>query len=204
MTHQGEASMIDATTTAVYLRCSTTSQNSDGQRLDVSRWLTNHGVNPDAVQWFEDTDSRETLDRDDLKRLQSAVFRGTVQTIVVADVTRLAGSIVDGVNLLNGWLSKGVRLVSVRQEVDFTSTTGMMVASLLFGLSQAEMETRRKRQRAGIAAAKARGVYRGRKPGSTKATPQRARELRQKGLRDHEIGEALGISRRSVQRYLHT
>jgi len=105
---------------------------------------------------------------------------------------------------LNGWLTQGVRLVSVRQEVDFASTTGMMVASLLFGLSQAEMEPRRKRQRAGIEAARAKGIYKGRKPGSTKATPQRAKELRQRGLRDHEIGEVLGISRRSVQRYLRT
>ena len=196
--------MIDTTKTAVYLRISTDSQKSDGQRLDVSRWLSNHGVDPDSVQWFEDTDSRETLDRQALKRLQSAVFRGEVKAIIVADVTRLAGSIVDGVNLLNGWLTQGVRLVSVRQEVDFASTTGMMVASLLFGLSQAEMETRRTRQQAGIEAAKAKGIYRGRKPGSTKATPQRAMELRQRGLKDHEIGEALGVSRRSVQRYLQT
>lgn len=196
--------MIDNSKTAVYLRISTDSQKSDGQRLDVSRWLTSHGVAPESVQWFEDTDSRETLDRQALKRLQSAVFQGTVKTIIVADVTRLAGSIVDGINLLHGWLTQGVRLVSVRQEVDFASTTGMMVASLLFGLSQAEMETRRTRQKAGIEAAKTKGVYRGRKPGSTKATPQRARELRKRGLRDHEIGEALGVSRRSVQRYLRT
>jgi len=196
--------MIDNSKTAVYLRISTDSQKSDGQRLDVSRWLGNHGIDAKSVQWFEDTDSRETLDRQALNRLQSAVFRGEVKAIIVADVTRLAGSIVDGVNLLNGWLTQGVRLVSVRQEVDFASTTGMMVASLLFGLSQAEMETRRTRQQAGIEAAKARGIYRGRMPGSTKATPQRARELRERGLKDHEIGEALGVSRRSVQRYLRT
>ena len=53
-----------------------------------------------------------------------------------------------------------------------------------------------------IEAAKERGVYQGRKPGSTKAKPARARELRDRGLRDREIAEALGVSRRSVQRYL--
>ena len=195
--------MIDNSKTAVYLRISTDSQKSDGQRLDVSRWLTSHGINPDSVQWFEDTDSRETLDRQALKRLQSAVFRGKVKAIIVADVTRLAGSIVDGVNLLNGWLTQGVRLVSVRQEVDFASTTGMMVASLLFGLSQAEMETRRTRQQAGIAAAKKRGVYFGRKPGTFKAKPQRARQLRERGLTDSEIATALKVTRRTVQRYLN-
>ena len=120
--------IANALSIAVYLRISTNSQQSDGQRLDVTRWLESHGIDPDAVTWYEDTDSRETLNRAALKQLQSAVFQGRIRTIVVADVTRLAGSIVDGVNLLHGWLSQGVRLVSVRQEFDFASTTGMMVA----------------------------------------------------------------------------
>jgi DNA invertase Pin-like site-specific DNA recombinase len=190
--------------TAVYLRISTVSQKSDGQRLDVSRWLVNHGINPETVQWYEDTDSRETLDREALKRLRSAVFQGEVKTIVVADVTRLAGSIVDGINLLHGWLDRGVRLVSVRQEVDFASTTGMMVASLLFGLSQAEMETKRKRQAAGIAAAKERGVYQGRPKGATKAgvDTNRAIQLREQGLTQTEIAKSIGVSVSSVRRYL--
>ena len=195
--------MIDNTNVEVYLRISTASQTTDGQRVDVTRWLTGHGLDPQSVQWFTDTDSRETLSRDGLRRLQSSVFHSQVKTIIVADVTRLAGSIVDGINLLHGWLSQGVRLVSVRQEFDFSSTTGMMVASLLFGLSQAEMETRRTRQRAGIEAAKARGVYLGRKPGTTKAQPARARQLRSQGLTDDEIASALNVTRRTIQRYLH-
>ncbi|MHB8862747.1 MAG: recombinase family protein [Pirellulaceae bacterium] len=189
---------------AVYLRVSTDSQNSEGQRLDVTRWLENHGIDPNVVDWYEDTDSRETLNRVALKRLQSAVFHGRVKTIVVADVTRLAGTIVDGINLLHGWLSQGVRLVSVRQEFDFSSTTGLMIASLLFGLSQSEMETRRQRQRAGIEAAKRRGVYQGRQKGTTKAEPERARRLRAQGLQVEEIATALGISRSTAARYLRT
>ena len=143
-------------------------------------------------------DSRETLNREALKRLQSAVFHGRIKTIVVADVTRLAGSIVDGINLLHAWLSQGVRL----GEFDFSSTTGLMIASLLFGLSQSAMETRRQRQRAGIQAAKQRGVYRGRQPGTTKAKPQRAVQLRRQGLKVAEIATALGVSHRTACRYL--
>ncbi len=194
--------IANASTTAVYLRVSTDSQQSDGQRLDVIRWLEGHGITPESVTWYEDTDSRETLNRVALRQLRSAVFHGRVKTIVVADVTRLAGSIVDGINLLHGWLSQGVRLVSVRQEFDFNSTTGMMIASLLFGLSQSEMETRRQRQRAGIEAARRRGVYRGRKPGSTKAKPERARRLRAQGMTMAEVATALRISRSTAHRYL--
>lgn len=186
-----------------YLRKSTAEQQTDGQRFDVTRWLENHGVDPATVQWFEDTDHRETLDRDGLRALRSAIFQGTVKTVVVADVTRLAATIVDGVNLLHNWLSAGCRLVSVRQEFDFSGGVGMMIASLLFGLSQTEMETRRKRQAAGIAAAKAAGKYTGRVSGTRKADASRAAELRQRGLTDTEIAAALHVTRRTIQRYLH-
>jgi DNA invertase Pin-like site-specific DNA recombinase len=60
----------------------------------------------------------------------------------------------------------------------------------------------RQRQKAGIEAAKARGVYTGRAVGSTKANPGRARELKKKGLTMDEIATALGVSTRTVTRYL--
>ena len=53
-----------------------------------------------------------------------------------------------------------------------------------------------------IEAAKARGVYTGRAVGSTKANPRRARELKKKGLSMDEIAPALGVSKRTVTRYL--
>ena len=77
-----------------------------------------------------------------------------------------------------------------------------MIASVLFGVAEMEQETRRERQRAGIAAARARAVYRGRQQGTTKATQERASELRAKGLKLDEVATALGISRRTAQRYL--
>jgi DNA invertase Pin-like site-specific DNA recombinase len=77
-----------------------------------------------------------------------------------------------------------------------------MVASVLFGLAEIELEYRRERQAAGIHVAKQRGVYRGRVRGSYKATPARAAELRRRGLTPKEIAEALGISERTTYRYL--
>jgi DNA invertase Pin-like site-specific DNA recombinase len=46
------------------------------------------------------------------------------------------------------------------------------------------------------------GIYKGRLKGTTKAEPDRARELRAKGLKVSEIAQAMGTSRRTVQRYL--
>ena len=50
--------------------------------------------------------------------------------------------------------------------------------------------------------AKAQGVYHGRQKGTAKALPQRAATLRQRGLTVLEIATALGVSERTVFRYL--
>ena len=87
------------------------------------------------------------------------------------------------------------------QQIDFNDTIGKMIAAVLFGVAEMEQQNRRERQAAGIAAAKESGVYIGQVPGTTKATPSRAKDLRKTGLTDGEIAKALGISRRTVQRY---
>ena len=105
-------------------------------------------------------------------------------------------------NLLCDWSERGVRFVSVTQQIDVSGTMGRMVAALLLGLAELEWEYRKERQSAGIAVAKRNGVYQGRKAGATKGTPGRARELRVKGLTAPEIAAAMGCSVRTVFRYL--
>ena len=111
-------------------------------------------------------------------------------------------SIRDGLTVLCDSAERGVRVVSVTQQIDLTGTVGRMIAAVLLGVAEMEQETRRERQTSGIEAAKARGVYEGRQPGSTKANPDRALDLQRRGLNDAEIAQALNVSRRSVQRYL--
>ena len=91
----------------------------------------------------------------------------------------------------------------VTQRIELNGAVGRMIAAVMLGLAEIELEFRAERQVAGIKAAKARGTYLGRQPGTTKAKPRRAVDLRAKGLNDGEIATALGVSRRTVQRYLN-
>ena len=77
-----------------------------------------------------------------------------------------------------------------------------MIAAVMLGLAEIELEYRRERQLAGIEVARAKGKFAGRKPGTTKGKPQRARKLKQQGLTAPEIAQALGTSVRTVWRYL--
>ena len=162
----------------VYIRVSSHSQKSDSQHAEIRRWLTAHGHDLETVQWFEDTETGATLTRSGLIRLQEAIFAGTVKMVVVWKLDRIARSMREGINTLSRWCELGVRVVSVTQQIDLSGTVGHLVAGVLFAIAEIELQHVKERQTVGIALAKQRGVYKGRKHGATKAKPQRARELR--------------------------
>ena len=187
---------------AVYIRVSSHSQKSPSQKAEIRRWLKGHGHDARKVQWFEDTESGKTMDREGFKALQSAVFNGEVKTVIVWKLDRLARSLREGIDTISEWVDQGVRVVSVTQQIDLSGKVGQMVAAVLFGIADIEHEHIRERQAAGISAAKASGVYRGRKKGTTKGSPGRAKELRDQGLKKQEIAQAMGVSERTVSNYL--
>ena len=137
------------------------------------------------------------------QKLQEAVFRGEAKTVVVWKLDRLSRNQRDGINIIADWCDKGVRIVSVTQQLDLNGAVGRIVAGVLFGVAEMELQHVKERQAAGIAAAKARGVYNnhGRRKGTTKASPKRAVELREQGFRAAEIANALGVSRSVVYEY---
>jgi DNA invertase Pin-like site-specific DNA recombinase len=189
---------------AAYIRVSSQSQKSDSQRAEITRWLIQNGHTPDTVQWFEDTESGASLRRAGFRRLQAAIFQGVVRTVVVWKLDRLARNLREGVNVIADWCQNGVRVVSITQQIDLSGSTGHLIASLLFGVAEIELQHVKERQAVGIALAKERGIYQGRKSGTTKAKPDRARELGSKGLTRPEIARSLGVNKRTVYRYLKT
>lgn len=189
-------------TIAVYVRVSTTGQNAAGQRAAITEWLTAHGHATDAAVWYADKTTGANLDRPALDKLQKAIFAGQHHTVVMWRLDRLSRKMRDGINLLAEWCDAGVRVVSVTQALDLNGTVGKMIAAVLLAVAEMEREALLERQRVGIDAAKGRGVYQGRKPGTTKGKPARASKLRAQGLTHLEIATALGVSRSTVIRYL--
>ena len=155
-----------------------------------------------SVEWFEDKDTGRSLLRPAFEALQTAIFRGTIKTVVVWKLDRISRQQLDGIRVLANWCDRGVRVVSVTQQIDLRGASGRMVASVLFGIAEIELEYRRERQAAGILVAKRRGIYKGRKKGTTKASPARALKLRDQGFTTAEIANALDVSPRTVFRYL--
>lgn len=189
-------------TVACYIRVSTRHQRHDGQRAEIQRWLEANGINPKQVEWYADKETGKTLKRPEFERLQADIFHGRVKTVVLWKLDRLSRRLKDGVNILADWCERGLKIVVVTQQLEFNGPVGRTLAALLLGLAEIENEYRQERQAAGIAVAKKNGVYVGRRPGSTKSKPERAVELKNKGLTAAEIAQAMGVSERTVFRYL--
>ena len=187
----------------VYLRVSSRDQKQDSQRADIIRWLKAHGHDPDKAIWFEDVESGKHMNRPAIDALKKAIFDGDIKTVVVWKLDRLARSMREGINTLGDWADAGVRVVSVTQQLDLAGPIGKTAAGFLFGIAEIDLANIRERQAAGIAEAKSKGVYQGRKAGTLKADPARARELKDKGMKPAEIMNALGIrSRTTLNKYI--
>jgi len=187
---------------ACYARVSSRHQKADSQVSEIGKWLQAHSIAADQVRWFVDKQTGKTLERPEFGRLQREIFDGTINTVVVWKLDRLSRRLRDGVNLLADWAERGLKIVIITQQIELSGAVGRMIAALLLGLAEIELEYRQERQQAGIEVAKKRGVYKGRKKGTTKAPPSRAMELRQRGLTVAEVAHALGTTKRTVERYL--
>lgn len=137
-------------------------------------------------------------DRTELQVLLDFLRRG--DTLVVTRIDRLARSIKDLQDIVFTLKEQGVTLKATEQPIDTRSAAGKAFLDMLGVFAEFETNLRRERQLEGIAAAKSRGVYRGRKPSVNTAEIQRLR-LEDK-LGATEIARRLGVGRATVYRAL--
>jgi DNA invertase Pin-like site-specific DNA recombinase len=182
---------------AAYIRVSTYDQKTESQREEIARWLKNHGIDPESIQWFEDKETGKTLHRPAFLDLQRAVFDGKVKTVLVWKLDRLSRKMLDGITTMRIWLNQGVGIVSITQHLDLTGPTGLLTADILFAIAEFQLSTMKENQAAGIAAAKARGVYKGRKKGTRKLKPEKIKDLL-KTLTVKQIAKLHDVTERTV------
>ena len=182
-------------TTAIYLRVSTLDQEKGirSQEKALREYVKAQGL--PKSKWYRDRLSGSTTDRPVFTRLQRDIFSGRVGTVVCWRLDRLSRSLRDGINILCDWCDRGIRIVSVSQQLDFNGTTGQLIASVLFAVAQMERENLRENTKRGLAAAKARGVKLGKRP---RLFAKDILPLRKSGMTVTEIAKKFGKSRQAI------
>jgi DNA invertase Pin-like site-specific DNA recombinase len=123
-------------------------------------------------------------------------------TLVVTRIDRLARSIKDLQDIVHDLNKRDIILKATEQPIDTRTAAGKAFLDMLGVFAEFETNLRRERQLEGIAAAKARGVYKGRKAVIDAAEVHRLYTAEKKGAT--AIARELGIGRASVYRILES
>jgi DNA invertase Pin-like site-specific DNA recombinase len=156
---------------AVYIRVSSAKgQKTDSQRAELESWAKRHRLK--RVQWFEDRETGKPLERPAFQKMQAAIFAGGIDTVIVWKLDRLARNLKDGINTVADWCQRGIRVVSITQQIDLNGPVGQLIAGVLSGIAQIEHQHIRERQAIGIAAVEgvrslARWTDKSARPGNT-------------------------------------
>ncbi|WP_323785519.1 recombinase family protein [Thalassovita sp.] len=172
-----------------YRRVSTEEQNLDRQDLS--------GVE----KIFEEKVSGATRDRPALAELIAFVRDG--DHVVIHSIDRLARDLRDLQNIVEELNAKGVEVEFIHERLLFSNKSDDPMSRfqlhMMGAFAEFERSIIKKRQAEGIAKAKARGAYKGRK---RSIDPQAVKRLKDSGMPIAQIARTLNISRMSVYRNL--
>lgn len=176
-----------------YVRVSSADQN-EARQIDA---LKKYNID----KWFKEKVSGKNMDdRKQLRDMLDWVREG--DTVYVHDFSRLARSTKDLLTITERLSAKQVHLVSLKENLDTSTATGKLMLTMIAAINEFERQNLLERQAEGIALAKARGAYKGRKRINVKDfgpfySRYMLREISKSG-----IAKELGISRPTVDRLI--
>ena len=189
---------------AIYGRVSTSGQSTDIQLEECRGYAERCGY--EIVGEYCDTISGATnqKDREALSRLLEDAFLKRFDTVVVFSVDRLGRSLQNCLQILETLKSHRCDFISLREQIDTSSTTGQLIFNIFACLASYERTMILERTALGRARAKARGVKFGRKSKMNDSVAEAVRLLREKGAGIKDIAKSLQIGVGTVYKALKT
>lgn len=179
-----------------YARVSTRGQAKDGNSLHAQEEAL-RGAGAEEI--FSDAFTGTKSDRPKLNELLSKIESG--DTLVVCKLDRLARSVVQGIELIDGLLSRGVVVEVLNMGKMDDTPTGRLIRQVMLAFAQFERDLIVTRTQEGKAVARQSPNFReGRPPLYGKAQKEHALEL----LMTHSYGQVerlTGISKSTMIRY---
>jgi DNA invertase Pin-like site-specific DNA recombinase len=175
-----------------YVRVSTFDQNPERQL---------EGTHLDHT--FTDKASGKHAKRPQLEALMNFARAG--DTVFVHSMDRLARNLDDLRRIVQTLTRRGVCIEFIKEHLSFTgedSPMANLMLSVMGAFAEFERALIRERQREGIALAKQRGAYRGRKKSLSEVTIAELRRRIKAGEKKAQVARDFGISRQTLYQYL--
>ena len=170
-----------------YIRVSAVDQNLESQKELLQKCSIN--------KWFEEKISGKNTDRPQLQAMLEYVREG--DTVYVKDLSRLARNTKDLLEIVENFDKKGIILKSLKESIDTSTAFGKLILTFLGAIYQFERDNLKERQEIGIAIAKQKGKYKGRKKVDK---PANFSEVYQKWL-NREIKSITAIRELNISEY---
>jgi DNA invertase Pin-like site-specific DNA recombinase len=151
---------MKAKTAGVYIRCSTTSQETEMQEVELKEYVSRRGWECRIYRDRGQSGAKES--RPALNSLLADLHRRKLDVIVVWALDRLARSLKQLLSIAEECRSLGVDLVSLKQNVDTTLPAGRLTFQVLGAVAEFEREMLRTRVKAGLEQARRNGKRLGR------------------------------------------
>ena len=155
---------------------------------------------------FTDKASGKDTQRPELDALLIFVREG--DTVVVHSMDRLARNLDDLRRLVAGLTKRGIRIEFLKESMTFTgedSPMSNLMLSVMGAFAEFERALIRERQREGIALAKKRGAYAGRKKAlSPVEVTEAKRRITEEKISKTDLADELNITRQTLYKYLAT
>ena len=136
-----------------YVRVSSVEQNEARQLETMEKYK--------VEKIFSEKVSAKDTNRPRLKEMLEFVREG--DTVVIHDFSRLARSTKDLLELVELLEGKKVTLISAKENIDTNTPTGKLMLTMIGAINEFERANLLERQKEGIAIAKDKGKYKGRK-----------------------------------------
>lgn len=176
-----------------YVRVSSADQNEARQREALQ--------NCNIEKWFEEKVSGKNVeDRAQLQAMLEWVREG--DTVYVLDFSRLARSTKDLLAIVDKLNEKKVQLISLKENLDTNTPTGKLMLTMIAAINEFERQNMLERQAEGIALAKKRGAYKGRKKVEVKNFGTYYDAYMRRELSKSDIARKLKVSRPTVDRLI--
>lgn len=175
-----------------YARVSTEQQNLDRQ-IDA---LRTYGC--DMIYNEKMTGTKRN--RPELAKMLDRMTEG--DTVVIESLSRLGRSTKDLIELTELFQSKGVHLVSLKESIDTSTSTGKLLFTLMSAIAQFERDVIADRTREGLKSARARGRTGGRPRTDSAAVKKALRLYDTKEYSVKEIEELTGVKKSTLYRHL--
>lgn len=139
-------------------------------------------------------------EREGLSKALAAL--NATDTLVVWKIDRLGRSTIDLLRLLDELQEREIGFQSITEGIDTGTAAGRMVFSMIAAMAQLERENLRERTKAGLRAAKKRGVKLGRPTTMNADQVSHAKALLDSGMSKAEIARNMGVPYTTLRRSL--